>query len=161
MDLPEVSLVAIVDADKEGFLRSEKSLMQVAGRTARNVNGKVIMYGDIITQSMQKTIKETNRRRKLQKKYNEEHNIIPETIYKSMEEILASTSIADIRKKEEKTDYGFSRVAEPVLKYMNKEQKEDLILQLTDEMHKAAKHLEFERAANLRDEIQRLKKMVS
>ena len=161
LDLPEVSLVAIVDADKEGFLRSEKSLMQVAGRTARNVNGKVIMYGDIITQSMQKTIKETNRRRKLQKKYNEEHNIIPETIYKSMEEILASTSIADIRKKEEKTDYGFSRVAEPVLKYMNKEQKEDLILQLTDEMHKAAKHLEFERAANLRDEIQRLKKMVS
>ena len=161
LDLPEVSLVAIVDADKEGFLRSEKSLMQVAGRTARNVNGKVIMYGDIITQSMQKTIKETNRRRKLQKKYNEEHNIIPETIYKSMEEILASTSIADIRKKEEKTDYGFSRVAEPVLKYMNKEQKEDLILQLTDEMHKAAKDLEFERAANLRDEIQRLKKMVS
>ena len=161
LDLPEVSLVAIVDADKEGFLRSEKSLMQVAGRTARNVNGKVIMYGDIITQSMQKTIKETNRRRKLQKKYNEEHNIIPETIYKSMEEILASTSIADIRKKEEKTDYGFSKVAEPVLKYMNKEQKEDLILQLTDEMHKAAKDLEFERAANLRDEIQRLKKMVS
>ena len=161
LDLPEVSLVAIVDADKEGFLRSEKSLMQVAGRTARNVNGKVIMYGDVITQSMQKTIKETNRRRKLQKKYNEEHNIIPETIYKSMEEILASTSIADIRKKEEKADYGFSKVAEPVLRYMNKEQKEDLILQLTDEMHKAAKDLEFERAANLRDEIQRLKKMVS
>jgi excinuclease ABC subunit B len=161
LDLPEVSLVAIIDADKEGFLRSARSLMQVAGRTARNVNGKVIMYGDVITQSMQKTILETNRRRKLQKKYNEVHNIIPATIYKSMEEILASTSIADIRKKEEKTDYGFSKVAEPVLKYMNKEQKEDLILQLTDEMHKAAKDLEFERAANLRDEIQRLKKMVS
>jgi excinuclease ABC subunit B len=134
--------------------------MQVAGRTARNVNGRVIMYADVITQSMQKTIRETNRRRKLQKKYNEEHNIIPATIYKSMEEILSSTSIADIRKKEEKADYGFSKVAEPVLKYMNKEQKEDLILQLTDEMHKAAKDLEFERAANLRDEIQRLKKMV-
>lgn len=161
LDLPEVSLVAIIDADKEGFLRSEKSLMQVAGRTARNVNGRVIMYADVITQSMQKTIRETNRRRKLQKKYNEEHNIIPATIYKSMEEILASTSIADIRKKEEKADYGFAKVAEPVLKYMNKEQKEDLILQLTDEMHKAAKDLEFERAANLRDEIQRLKKMVS
>ena len=161
LDLPEVSLVAIIDADKEGFLRSEKSLMQVAGRTARNVNGKVIMYGDVITQSMQKTIKETNRRRKLQKKYNEEHNIIPETIYKSMEEILASTSIADIRKKEEKSDYGFSKVAEPVLRYMNKEQKEDLIEQLREEMHKAAKDLEFERAANLRDEIHRLEKMVS
>jgi excinuclease ABC subunit B len=105
LDLPEVSLVAIIDADKEGFLRSERSLMQVAGRTARNVNGRVIMYADVITQSMQKTIKETNRRRKLQKKYNEEHNIIPATIYKSMEEILASTSIADIRKKEDKADY--------------------------------------------------------
>ncbi|MCW8813818.1 MAG: excinuclease ABC subunit UvrB, partial [Chlorobium sp.] len=161
LDLPEVSLVAIIDADKEGFLRSEKSLMQVAGRTARNVNGRVIMYADVITQSMQKTIRETNRRRKLQKKYNEEHNIIPATIYKSMEEILSSTSIADIRKKEGKADYGFSKVAEPVLRYMNNEQKEDLILQLTEEMHKAAKDLEFERAANLRDEIQRLKKMVS
>ena len=161
LDLPEVSLVAIIDADKEGFLRSERSLMQVAGRTARNVNGRVIMYADVITQSMQKTIRETNRRRKLQKKYNEEHNIIPATIYKSMEEILSSTSIADIRKKEEKADYGFSKVAEPVLRYMNNEQKEDLILQLTDEMHKAAKDLEFERAANLRDEIQRLKKMVN
>jgi len=157
LDLPEVSLVAIIDA----FLRSERSLMQVAGRTARNVNGRVIMYADVITQSMQKTIRETNRRRKLQKKYNEEHNIIPATIYKSMEEILSSTSIADIRKKEEKADYGFSKVAEPVLRYMNNEQKEDLILQLTEEMHKAAKDLEFERAANLRDEIQRLKKMVS
>jgi excinuclease ABC subunit B len=161
LDLPEVSLVAIIDADKEGFLRSERSLMQVAGRTARNVNGRVIMYADVITQSMQKTIKETNRRRKLQKKYNEEHNIIPATIYKSIEEILASTSIADIRKKEDKADYGFAKVAEPILRYMNNEQKEDLILQLTEEMRKAAKDLEFERAANLRDEIHRLKKMVS
>jgi len=160
LDLPEVSLVAIIDADKEGFLRSEKSLMQVAGRTARNVNGKVIMYADIITQSMQKTIRETKRRRKLQKKYNEEHNIIPATIYKSMEEILASTSIADVRKKEEKADYGFAKVAEPVLKYMNKEQKEDLIEQLREQMRNAAKDLEFEKAASLRDEIARLEKMV-
>jgi len=161
LDLPEVSLVAIIDADKEGFLRSARSLMQVAGRTARNVNGKVIMYGDVITQSMQKTISETNRRRKLQKKYNEDHNIRPATIYKSIEEILASTSLAEVRKRDEKEDYGFAKVAEPVLKYMNKEQKEDLIEQLTEEMHKAAKDLEFERAANLRDEIQRLKKMIS
>ena len=160
LDLPEVSLVAIIDADKEGFLRSERSLMQTAGRTARNVNGKVIMYADIITDSMRKTITETNRRRKLQKEYNDKNGIVPATIYKSMEDILSSTSIADIRKKDEKETYGFSKVAEPVLKYMNKEQKEDLIEQLTEEMHKAAKDLEFEKAANLRDEIQKLKKMV-
>ncbi len=160
LDLPEVSLVAIIDADKEGFLRSERSLMQVAGRTARNVNGKVIMYGDVITQSMQKTIRETNRRRILQKKYNDEHNIVPATIYKSVDEILASTSLAEMRKKDDKDDYGFAKVAEPVLKYMNKEQKEDLIEQLREQMRNAAKDLEFERAASLRDEILRLEKMI-
>lgn len=160
LDLPEVSLVAIIDADKEGFLRSERSLMQTAGRTARNSNGKVIMYADKITESMRKTIVETDRRRKLQQEYNEKNGIVPATIYKSMEDILSSTSIADIRKKEERESYGFSKVAEPVLKYMNKEQKEDLIEQLTEEMHNAAKDLEFEKAANLRDEINKLKKMV-
>jgi excinuclease ABC subunit B len=160
LDLPEVSLVAIIDADKEGFLRSARSLMQVAGRTARNVNGNVIMYGDVITQSMQKTITETNRRRKLQKKYNEEHNIIPATIYKSVDEILASTSLAEMRKKDDKEDYGFAKVAEPILKYMNKEQKEDLIEQLREQMRNAAKDLEFEKAASLRDEVLRLEKMV-
>jgi excinuclease ABC subunit B len=160
LDLPEVSLVAVIDADKEGFLRSERSLMQTAGRTARNVNGKVIMYADKITDSMQKTITETNRRRKLQKEYNDKNGIVPATIYKSMEDILSSTSIADIRKKDEKESYGFSRVAEPILKYMDKGQKEDLVEQLTEEMHKAAKDLEFEKAANLRDEIHKLKKMI-
>jgi excinuclease ABC subunit B len=160
LDLPEVSLVAIIDADKEGFLRSERSLMQTAGRTARNVNGKVIMYADKITESMRKTIAETTRRRILQTEYNYKHGIVPATIYKSMEDILSSTSIADIRKKDEKESYGFSKVAEPILKYMNKEQKEDLVEQLTEEMHKAAKDLEFEKAANLRDEIQKLKKMI-
>jgi excinuclease ABC subunit B len=161
LDLPEVSLVAIIDADKEGFLRSERSLMQTAGRTARNVNGIVIMYADKITESMRKTIEETNRRRKLQTEYNIANNISPMTIYKSMEEIMASTSIADVRKKEEKENFSFSKVAEPVLKYMSKDQKEDLIEQLTDQMHQAAKDLEFERAAALRDEVNRLKKMVS
>lgn len=160
LDLPEVSLVAIIDADKEGFLRSERSLMQTAGRTARNVNGKVIMYADKITESMRKTITETNRRRKLQTEYNIKNGIVPATIYKSMEDILSSTSIADIRKKEEKESYGFSKVAEPILKYMDKEQKEDLVEQLTIEMHNAAKDLEFEKAANLRDEIHKLKKMI-
>ena len=160
LDLPEVSLVAIIDADKEGFLRSARSLMQTAGRTARNVNGKVIMYADKMTDSMSKTINETNRRRVLQLEYNKEHNIEPKTIYKSMEEILSSTSIADVRKKEEKEDFSFSKVAEPVLKYMNTDQKKDLIEQLTQQMHEAAKDLEFEKAASLRDEINRLKKMV-
>jgi len=160
LDLPEVSLVAIIDADKEGFLRSERSLMQTAGRTARNVNGIVIMYADVITQSMQKTIRETNRRRKLQKKYNEKNNIVPATIYKSVEEIMNSTSIADIRKRDGKEDYGFSKVAEPILKYMDNEQKQDLIEQLREQMHESAKDLEFEKAASLRDEIMKLEKMV-
>ncbi len=160
LDLPEVSLVAIIDADKEGFLRSERSLMQTAGRTARNVNGVVIMYADVITQSMQKTIRETNRRRKLQKEYNEKNNIVPATIYKSVEEIMNSTSIADVRKRDGKEDYGFSKVAEPILKYMDKDQKQDLIEQLREQMHEAAKDLEFEKAASLRDEIMKLEKMV-
>jgi excinuclease ABC subunit B len=160
LDLPEVSLVAIIDADKEGFLRSERSLMQTAGRTARNVNGVVIMYADVLTQSMQKTIKETNRRRKMQKEYNEMNNVVPATIYKSVDEIMNSTSIADVRKRDGKEDYGFTKVAEPVLKYMDAEQKQDLIEQLREQMHEAAKDLEFEKAASLRDEIAKLEKMV-
>jgi excinuclease ABC subunit B len=110
---------------------------------------------------MQKTIKETNRRRILQKRYNEEHNITPATIYKSMEEILASTSIADVRKKEEKQDFSFSKVAEPVLKYMDNDQKKDLVEQLREQMRNAAKDLEFEKAASLRDEIKKLEGMIS
>ena len=161
LDLPEVSLVAIIDADKEGFLRSARSLMQTAGRTARNVNGRVIMYADIMTDSMKKTIDETERRRKIQTQYNLEHNINPQTIYKSMEEIMSSTSIADVRKKEDKENFSFTKVSEPILKYMDSDQKKDLIEQLTFEMHQAAKDLEFEKAASLRDEVNRLKKMVS
>jgi excinuclease ABC subunit B len=160
LDLPEVSLVAIIDADKEGFLRSERSLMQTAGRTARNVNGIVIMYADKITESMRKTIEETNRRRIVQAKYNKDNNITPLTIYKSVEEIMSSTSIADVRKKEEQQDFSFAKVAEPILKYMNNDQKKDLIEELTDQMKQSAKDLEFERAAALRDEINRLKKLI-
>ncbi len=161
LDLPEVSLVAIIDADKEGFLRSARSLMQTAGRTARNVNGRVIMYADVITESMRKTIEETERRRAIQTEYNKAHGIEPQTIYKSMEEIMSSTSIADVRKKEEKPSFGFSKVAEPVLKYMDNDQKKDLVEQLTEQMHQAAKDLEFERAAALRDEVNRLRKMIN
>lgn len=161
LDLPEVSLVAIIDADKEGFLRSERSLMQTAGRTARNSNGKVIMYGDKITESMRKVIEETNRRRKIQIQYNEEHGIKPETIFKSVEEILSSTSIAELRKKDyEKEEATFLKVAEPVVKYMSNDQKKDLIEQMTEEMLKAAKDLEFERAAQMRDEIEKMKKLI-
>ena len=160
LDLPEVSLVAIIDADKEGFLRSERSLMQTAGRTARNVNGKVIMYADVLTKSMSKTINETNRRRKLQFEYNKRNNITPKTIFKSRDEILNSTSIADMRKKETKYETSFTKVAEPVLRYMTNDEKKDLIEQLEEEMVTAAKDLEFERAASLRDEIEKLKKMM-
>ncbi|MBI9071941.1 MAG: excinuclease ABC subunit UvrB [Melioribacteraceae bacterium] len=161
LDLPEVSLVAIIDADKEGFLRSERSLMQTAGRTARNANGIVIMYADKITKSMQKTIDETIRRRKLQLAYNEKHNIIPQTVFKSREEIMQSTSIADVRKKDTSKEVeAFSKVAEPVLRYMTQEQRKELIDQMTEEMMNAAKDLEFERAAALRDEIDKMKKMI-
>jgi excinuclease ABC subunit B len=160
LDLPEVSLVAIIDADKEGFLRSERSLMQTAGRTARNVNGIVIMYADRITESMRKTIAETNRRRIIQAQYNLDNNITPLTIYKSVEEIMSATSIADVRKKEEQQDFSFAKVAEPVLKYMNNDQKTELIEDLTEQMKQAAKDLEFERAAALRDEVTRLKKLL-
>ncbi|MEN8192016.1 MAG: excinuclease ABC subunit UvrB [Bacteroidota bacterium] len=160
LDLPEVSLVAIIDADKEGFLRSERSLMQTAGRTARNVDGKVIMYADRITASMKKTIDETNRRRKIQQQYNEQNNISPKTIYKSRDEILKSTSIADMRKKDEYDQGSFSKVAEPVIKYMSTSEKFDLIEEMTEEMKQAAKDLEFEKAAFLRDEIEKLKSLI-
>ncbi|MDZ7767402.1 MAG: helicase-related protein [Melioribacteraceae bacterium] len=161
LDLPEVSLVAIIDADKEGFLRSERSLMQTAGRTARNVGGKVIMYADVITQSMKKTIDETNRRRKIQLQYNKEHGITPQTILKSREQIMSGTSIADIRKKDKlKDEASFTKVAEPVIKYMTQDQRKELIEQMRDEMRIAAKDLEFEKAASLRDEIAKLEKLI-
>jgi len=161
LDLPEVSLVAIIDADKEGFLRSERSLMQTAGRTARNVNGKVIMYADKITESMRKTIEETDRRRKLQTEYNVANGITPTTIYKSVEEIMNATSIADVRKRDqEKEDATFLKVAEPVIRYMSNDQRKELLDQMTEEMLAAAKDLEFERAANLRDEIEKMKKLI-
>ncbi len=164
LDMPEVSLVAILDADKEGFLRSEKSLMQVAGRTARNVNGLVILYADRITRSMQAVMDETNRRRELQIAYNKEHNIDPKTVFKSLEEILASTSIADVsEERTKKAEYNqtakLRKAAEPMLKFMNAEQRNELIGQLQDEMKKSAKELDFERAAELRDEIKRLQSL--
>jgi excinuclease ABC subunit B len=160
LDLPEVSLVAILDADKEGFLRSEKSLLQTAGRTARNANGMVIMYADKITESMSKVIKETERRRKIQMEYNKQHNITPKTIYKSIEEIMSTTVVADSKRKEE-SGYAAKKspvlsVNEPLFKKISGEEKESLLKQLREEMLNAARDLEFERAAELRDEIEKL-----
>jgi excinuclease ABC subunit B len=155
LDLPEVSLVAVLDADKEGFLRSETALMQTAGRAARNVGGKVIFYADKITQSMQKTIDETNRRRKVQQQYNDEHGITPRTIYKSVEDVLRTTRVAD-----EKVDkWGTRRKKRRDLQELrlSKLEREELIEQYEREMTAAAKNLEFERAAELRDEIELLK----
>ncbi len=149
LDLPEVSLVAILDADKEGFLRSYVSLMQTAGRAARNVGGKVIFYADRATDSMRKTIEESSRRRKKQMEYNKKHNITPKTIYKTAEEIIQSTAVADIRKP-----YGDK--TEPEIIYDHSLDKDELIEQLAREMRTAAVNLEFEKAAALRDEIQRL-----
>ncbi len=161
LDLPEVSLVAVLDADKEGFLRSERSLLQVAGRTARNVEGLVIFYADRVTNSMKMVIDETNRRREKQIEYNKEHNINPRTVYKSLEEIMNSTSIADIqaqrvKRTAEKKEADLKKVAEPLVKYLTADQRKDLLEQMYDEMKRAAKELDFERAAELRDEIQRI-----
>lgn len=162
LDMPEVSLVAILDADKEGFLRSERSLLQIAGRTARNAEGLVILYADRITRSMQAVLDETNRRREKQIAYNTEHGINPTTVYKSLEEILQSTSVADIQanKVKKRTELEQARVrrsAEPMMKYLTDDQRKDLIEQLYEEMKKAARELDFERAAELRDEIERLR----
>jgi excinuclease ABC subunit B len=161
LDLPEVSMVAILDADKEGFLRSERSLIQIAGRTARNINGKVILYADRVTGSMRRMLDETNRRRQKQLEYNEEHGIKPKTIYKTVEEVLAATAVADVRAGREEHGHRarVSIVADSVVRYLTKEQREDLIEEFRAEMTKAAKDLEFERAAELRDEIERLEKM--
>lgn len=161
LDMPEVSLVGILDADKEGFLRSERSLLQTAGRTARNAEGLVILYADRITKSMQKLMDETNRRRALQIAYNQKHGIDPKTVYKSLEEILQGTSIADINaKRTEKRRAAeladIQKKTAPILKLMTPEQRTSLIEQLREEMKTAARDLDFERAAELRDEIKRL-----
>ncbi len=161
LDLPEVSLVAILDADKEGFLRSERSLIQTAGRTARNVNGVVLLYADTVTGSMRRMLDETGRRRERQLQYNAEHGIIPKTVYKTVEEVLASTAVADVKAaRDARRERGkMPQVAERVVRYLTPEQRKDLIEELRAEMLKASKDLEFERAADLRDEIQKLEAM--
>jgi len=143
LDLPEVSLVAILDADKEGFLRSETSLIQTIGRAARNVNGTVIMYADSVTPSMERAINETNRRRAIQMQYNKEHGITPKSVSKDVRDIIEITSR--------------SKDLEKPAKRLSREERNKLIEQLTQEMKNAARLLEFEHAAYLRDRIKELK----
>ena len=145
LDIPEVSLVAILDADKEGFLRSERSLIQTIGRAARNTDGTVIMYGDELTQSMENAIRETNRRRAIQEKYNKEHNIIPQTIKKDVRDSISAIKAEDIGVE---------------IKINKDEDLKDVITKLTDEMLKYAADMEFEKAAEVRDKIKELEKML-
>jgi excinuclease ABC subunit B len=149
LDLPEVSLVVILDADKEGFLRSERSLIQTAGRSARHLDGRVILYADEVTGSMRRAMEETKRRREKQLAYNEAHGIVPRGIEKSMEDIMLTTTVADVRGKEEDAGDELARALAGA-------DTQDMIQALTREMKKAAAGLEFERAASLRDKIREL-----
>ncbi|RNL56878.1 excinuclease ABC subunit UvrB [Pedobacter jejuensis] len=168
LDLPEVTLVAILDADKEGFLRSEKSLIQTIGRAARNDKGRVIMYADGVTDSMEKTISETNRRRDIQIAYNLEHGIIPMTVGKSREAILEQTSVLDFSQKASDNkarayieNAEISIAADPIVQYMGKGELQKAIDNTKKEMQKAAKDMDFLQAAKLRDEMFALEKMFS
>lgn len=163
LDLPEVSLVAILDADKEGFLRNQRSLVQTIGRAARNANGRVIMYADSITESMQLAIDETNRRRKIQQDYNMEHGIVPKTVLKSKDEIFRQTKVAD-SKKAQKRYYiepeETSLAADPVAAYLSKDELQKMAERTRKAMEKAAKELEFMEAAKLRDELMAIQKLI-
>jgi excinuclease ABC subunit B len=161
LDLPEVSLVVVLDADKEGFLRNEKSLTQTSGRAARNVRGRVIFYGDKITMSMQRTIDETNRRRTKQIQYNNEHNITPTTIVKSIEQVMKQTAVLDIKGFSQdniniRTTDELNMVAEPNSQYETIPQMEKAIMQTKKQMEKMAKAMDFMEAAKLRDEMFRM-----
>jgi excinuclease ABC subunit B len=161
LDLPEVSLVAIMDADKEGFLRSNRSLTQTAGRAARNINGRVIMYADKITVSMQQTMDETARRREKQVEYNQQHGIVPAQVKKGKATIFEQSGVIEQRAKfynEEEHRAGVA--ADPVLQYQSKEQLEKSIDQTRKKMEKAAKDLDFMEAARLRDEMLEMRKML-
>lgn len=163
LDLPEVSLVAIMDADKEGFLRNQRSLVQTIGRAARNENGRVIMYADTITESMQMAIDETNRRRIIQIEYNQTHGIIPKTVIKSKDSILGQTKVADSKKSTKRyyiEDEEKSLAADPVVAYLSKDDLQKMAERTRKAMEKAAKELEFMEAARLRDEYLAIQKML-
>jgi excinuclease ABC subunit B len=164
LDLPEVSLVAIMDADKEGFLRNQRSLVQTIGRAARNENGRVIMYADKVTESMQLAIDETDRRRKIQLDYNIKHGITPKTVIKSKDSILEQTKVADSKKAVKRyyiEDEEKSLAADPVVTYLSLDELKKLAERTRKAMEKAAKELEFMEAARLRDEFLAIEKMIS
>jgi excinuclease ABC subunit B len=158
LDLPEVSLVAILDADKEGFLRSETSLIQTIGRAARNVEGKVLMYADTVTDSMKKAISETTRRRKIQIEYNREHGIDPQSIRKKVTDILLTLQGDPSRKALSPTPTRRRGGRRSDIELMPRDELERLIQSLEEEMHEAAKDLRFEYAARLRDEVHELRR---
>jgi excinuclease ABC subunit B len=163
LDLPEVSLVAILDADKEGFLRSERSLTQTAGRAARNINSKVIMYADKVTDSMQKMINETNRRREKQMNYNIANNIVPTQIVKSIEDIMGQTAVAGIKASSPSAyveKEGLNIAADPVIQYMTKEKLQKLVAKTRKSMESSVKELDFLEAARYRDELMALEKLL-
>ncbi len=150
LDLPEVSLVAILDADKEGFLRSETALVQTIGRAARNTEGLVIMYADKMTPSMERAIGETNRRREIQDEYNKANDITPMTIRKSVRSVIEATKVA-----EDEGDYNVRKLA-----YKSADEIYELVIKLEEEMHVAAENFRFERAAELRDKVAELRKRI-
>lgn len=163
LDLPEVSLVAILDADKEGFLRNQRSLVQTIGRAARNENGRVIMYADTVTDSMAQAIEETNRRRNIQIEYNLKHGITPKTVIKSKESILGQTKVADSKKTAHKYYVEPEEVtlaADPVVSYLSLDELQKMADRTRKAMEKAAKELEFIEAAKLRDEYMAIQKMI-
>ncbi len=165
LDLPEVSLVAILDADKEGFLRSSRSLTQTAGRAARHLNGRVIMYADKVTDSMQQTIDETRRRREKQVAWNKEHGITPQPLVKTKEQILEQTAVAGTRMQASGNKAYVepeqpAMAADPVVGYMNKQQLQKLVAETRRKMETAARELDFIEAARLRDEMKQLEGLV-
>ncbi len=169
LDLPEVSLVAIIDADKEGFLRSDRALIQTAGRAARNINSKIILYADKITGSMQRMLDESNRRRTKQLDYNKKHGIVPHTVHKDRSDVLLGTVVAEERDPagqtptvhpEEKPEIP-QEIDDPLFKMLSEAEKKDLIKQMNKEMLEAAEKMEFEKAANLRDNISRIESLLN
>jgi excinuclease ABC subunit B len=157
LDLPEVSLVAILDADKVGFLRSARSLIQTAGRASRNTNGKVIFYADKISSAMQEAISETERRRAIQTKFNLDNNITPQTIKKNIDDIMIATTVADGYQKSGKKDEKSDR--DKFKEYLELDSIESIVELLEKEMHEASENLNFEKAAELRDRIFELKEL--